>query len=149
MKLGNPFKMIDKETQKMLLGGLVGSLSYYGDLALSEQSWYPAELKGRVIPQLPRNDELLTSIAPPVAMWVIAKKKPKLKEMAKGTMLYSAPHLMQRIVVNAAKPASTVAFMSMPIYAAVAPAPVAMNKIYPSPVPVAPTVTATPVGKYR
>jgi hypothetical protein len=149
MKLGNPFKMIDKETQKMLLGGLVGSLSYYGDLALSEQSWYPAELKGRVIPQLPRNDELLTSIAPPVAMWMIAKKKPKLKDMATGTMLYSGPHLMQRIVVNAVKPVASTSYpMAFPVMVS-APLPAA-NKIYPQPVPVAtPSVPSVAAGKYR
>lgn len=150
MKLGNPFKMIDKETQKMLLGGLVGSLSYYGDLALSEQSWYPAELKGKVIPQLPRNDELLTSIAPPVAMWLIAKKKPKLKEIAKGTMLYSVPHLMQRIVVNAVKPATTTAaFMFAPSPIQIMQTTPTNNRIYPPSTPAPSTVISASTGKYR
>ena len=146
MKLGNPFKMIDKDTQKMLLGGLVGSLSYYGDLALSEQSWYPAELKGRVIPQLPRNDELLTSVAPPAALWLIAKKKPKLKEMAKGAMLYSGPHLMQRIVVNALKPAGT----TVAPFTFTMPTPMpASTKIFPQPTPVYTPTPSASMGKYR
>jgi hypothetical protein len=150
----NPLNMIDKETQKMLIGGLIGSLSYYGDLALSEQSFYPAALKGRVAPQLPRNDELLTSIAPPAIMYFIGKKKPKFKTMAEGTMLYSVPHLMQRIVVNVAKPASTTA-----AFAAfrISPIPVngvavvAANKIYPpaEPAQVVNTVESVGAGKYR
>ncbi len=149
MKLGNPFKMIGKETQQMMIGGLVGSLSYYADLAVSTQSWYPNMLKSRVIPQLPRNDELLTSIAPPAAMWFIAKKKPKLKDVAKGTMMYSAPHLMQRVVMNAVKPATASAvFMFTPTFVAVSPASSA-SKIYPPPTPVESSVSASPVGKYR
>ena len=155
MKL-NIFKMIDPAMQKMLLGGLVGSLSYYADLVLAEQAFYPAALKGRVMPQLPRNDELLTSIAPPAIMYMLAKKKPKLKEMAKGTMLYSGPHLMQRIVVNATKPATVgfrmngfamnaQQFMPTQVFSQ---APT-NGKIYPPATPAPSTVISASTGKYR
>jgi len=152
MKL-NIFKMIDPKMRKMLLGGLVGSLSYYGDLALSGQTWYPAELKGRVMPQLPRNDEILTSVVPPAVMWFVGKKKPKIADMAKGTILYSGPHLMQRIVVNAVKPVAAASFtmnaarfMPTQVFAQATPT---NGRIYPPRVPAAPTVVSTGTGKYR
>jgi hypothetical protein len=142
MKL-NPLKMISPATQKLLLGGLVGSLSYWADMAIADtQPAYPAQLKQKLAPQLPRNDELLTSIAPPAIMWVVGKKSPKIKEMAKGTVLYSLPHLMQRIVVNAVTPVAT-AGLAMRFAS-----PPAGNR---QPIPVqrqTPTV-AQSVGKYR
>ncbi len=144
MKL-NPFKMISSTTQKMLLGGLVGSISYYADLALSEQAGYPAELKGKIIPQLPRNDEIITSVAPPAVMWLVSKKKPKLKEIAKGTILYSIPHLVQRVIVNATNPAS----VSFPAFTMPAPTVSTNNKIYPQPILVATPAPVAQIGKYR
>ena len=147
----NPFKMIDPTMQKMLLGGLVGSLSYYGDLVLAEQAFYPAVLKQRVMPQLPRNDELLTSVVPPAIMYVIGKKKQKFKEMAKGTMLYSVPHLMQRIVVNATNTVTAAAF-SMPRNTPIQvfnQAPQTNAKIYPPATPAPSTVVSASTGKYR
>jgi len=152
MKL-NIFKSIDPQMKKMLLGGLVGSLSYYGDLAVSEQTWYPAELKGRVMPQLPRNDEILSSVVPPAAMWFVGKKKAKVKEMAKGTILYSVPHLMQRIVVNAVKPVATVGFavntqrfMPTQVFSQATPT---NGRIYPPSTPAPSTVISASAGKYR
>ena len=150
MKL-NIFKMIDPAMQKMLLGGLVGSMSYYADLVLSEQAFYPAALKTRLAPQLPRNDELLTSIAPPAIMYMLAKKKPKLKEMAKGTLLYSGPHLMQRIVANAVAPVATAGFRmngprAVPQQFFAAPN---NGRIYPPATPAPSTVVSASAGKYR
>jgi len=147
----NPLKMIDPTMQKMLLGGLVGSLSYYADLVLAEQAFYPAALKGRVMPQLPRNDELLTSIAPPAIMYVLGKKKPKFKEMAKGTLLYSGPHLMQRIVVNATNTATAASFATNGLRM---PTQVFQNtptngRIYPPRTPAPSTVVSASAGKYR
>jgi len=147
----NPLKMIDPTMQKMLLGGLVGSLSYYADLVLAEQAFYPAELKARLAPQLPRNDELLTSIAPPAIMYVIGKKKQKFKEMAKGTMLYSGPHLMQRVIVNATNTVASAAFSmprNMPIQV-FNKAPQTNAKIYPPATPTQSTVISASAGKYR
>lgn len=147
----NPLKMIDPTMRKMFLGGLVGSLSYYADLVLAEQSFYPAILKDRVMPQLPRNDELLTSIAPPAIMYMLGKKKPKFKEIAKGTILYSGPHLMQRIVVNATNTTPTASYAANNF---VMPTQIFQNaqpngRIYPPRVPAAPTVVSTATGKYR
>lgn len=167
----NPLKMIDGETKKLLLGGLVGSFSYYADLALAEQSWYPSVLKSSVSSKLPRNDELLTSIAPPVIMYVAGKKNKKVAELAKGTMMYSIPHLANRVIVDVAKPATVGASLNMfsaPVSAPLPvslPAPMSANdvvvgangyvssadKIYPAPVPV-PTVevaSKSSLGKYR
>jgi len=149
MKL-NIFKMIDPAMQKMMLGGLVGSLSYYADLVLAEQAFYPAALKARLAPQLPRNDELLTSIAPPAVMYMLAKKKPKFKEMAKGTMLYSAPHLMNRIVANVVKPATTAGFaMNAPRPVQVFSQAPTNGRIYPPATPAPSTVVSASAGKYR
>ena len=149
----NPLKMISSETKKLLLGGLVGSLSYWADMAIADtQTAYPAQLKQRLAPQLPRNDELLTSIAPPAIMWVAGKKSPKIKALAKGTVLYSLPHLMQRVVVNALNPAVAA---GLPLRVAsnntarvFAVATQANGRIYPPRVP-APTVVSTAAGKYR
>lgn len=143
----NPFKMISPDTQKMLLGGLVGSLVYYADLAIADtQTAYPAQLKAKLAPQLPRNDELLTTIAPPIAMYVLGKKSKKLKEIAKGTMLYSVPRLIDRVIVNAVTPVSSAAFGIRVAPARVTvTAPIPVRKVVP---PVA-TVPSVGAGKYR
>jgi hypothetical protein len=99
----NPFKMISSGMQKKLVGGLVGSLTYWADRALADtQTWYPLSLKQKLDPKLPRNDELITTIAPPVIMYALYKKSPsKFKDMAEGTIMYSGPQLLDRVVVNA------------------------------------------------
>jgi hypothetical protein len=141
----NPLKMISSETQKLLLGGLVGSLSYWADMALADtQTAYPAQLKQRLAPQLPRNDELLTSITPVAIMYVVGKKKAKIAELAKGTALYSLPHLMQRVVVNALNPAPVA---GLPLRVASA---VPNSTTYPKRIPVpSQAYPAQAVGKYR
>ena len=106
----NPFKAISKETQQMLLGGLVGSLTYWGDLAIADtQTAYPAVLKQHLATFLPRNDELVTTIAPPAIMWAVSKKSAKMSDVAKGTYLYSPARLIQRVIVNAVSPATAAA----------------------------------------
>lgn len=143
MKL-NPFKMISAETQKMLLGGLVGSLVYYADLAIADtQPAYPAQLKARLAPQLPRNDELLTTIATPAVMYMVGKKSRKLKEMAKGTMLYSVPRLIDRVIVNAMTPASaTTGMFTMKVAPTpIVTAPIQVQKVMPQ--------VNVSMGKYR
>jgi hypothetical protein len=143
----NPFKMISSGTQKMLLGGLVGSLVYYADLAIADtQPTYPGQLKARLAPQLPRNDELLTTIAPPVAMYVLGKKSKKLKEIAKGTMLYSVPRLIDRVIVNAVTPVASAGMFSLKVVPSPVQvtAPIQVQKVVP---PAA--VSSVGAGKYR
>lgn len=140
----NPFKMVSPETQKLLLGGLVGSLAYYADLAIADSvPAYPAQLKARISPQLPRNDELLTTIATPAAMYVLGKKSKKFKEIAKGTMLYSVPRLLDRVIVNAVTPVASTAMFRV-ANVPNAPRPVAIS----APARATPTATAS-LGKYR
>ena len=143
----NPFKMISSGTQKMLLGGLVGSLVYYADLAIADtQPAYPAQLKARLAPQLPRNDELLTTIAPPVAMYVLGKKSKKFKEIAKGTMLYSVPRLIDRVIVNAMTPVASAGMFGLKVVPSPVQvtAPIQVQKVMP------PAATSSVgAGKYR
>ena len=139
----NPFQKINPQTRQMLIGGLVGSLSYYAELALTNtQSWYPDELKGRLNPKLPRNGELISTIAPPAVMLLASKKWPKIKNVAVGTLLYSGPNLMQRLIVNAANPASA----SLPMQFAVASPTV----VPAAPIPIRPPAsTPQMMSRYR
>jgi len=138
----NPFKMISSEMQKMLLGGLVGSLSYWADRALAETYVsYPAELKAKLAPQLPPNDEILTTVAPPAVMWVLGKKSAKLKEIGKGTILYSVPRLIDRVIVNAMTPTATAGALPLrTVTQARTVTPISVRTV----APVTPSV-----GKYR
>lgn len=87
----------------MLIGGLAGSITFHAERYLSRtQPAYPAELNQKLEAHLPRNAELVTSVAPPLATWMLARKKPKLKNIRNGTFFYSIPHLMQAVAVNAA-----------------------------------------------
>ena len=120
----------------MLIGGIASSLTVYSERLLAEtQPNYPAELKQKLDPHLPSNGELITGIAPPLVLWAVSKKKPKLKPIAFGSMLYSAPELTRRIVQNtayaeglAARPAARfVAPTNMTRYSATPYAPVVMQ----------------------
>ena len=94
---------LDPTTKGMLIGGLAGSITFHAERYLSRtQPAYPAELNQKLEPHLPRNGELVTSVAPPVAMWVLARRNPKLKNIRNGSFFYSIPHLIQAVVVNAA-----------------------------------------------
>lgn len=94
---------LDPTTKGMLIGGLAGSITFHAEQYLSgTQPAYPAELNQKLEAHLPRNGELVTSVAPPVAMWVLARRSPKLKDMRNGSFFYSIPHLIQRVVVEAA-----------------------------------------------
>lgn len=144
----NIFKKISPAFKKQLVGGIIGSLTYWGDRAIADtQTWYPAELKGKLAPQLPRNDELITSIVPPVIMYVVAKKKPaKFRDLAKGTIMYSGPHLMNRIVVSAlGAPTASAPFRVVSAYVNQN----VNNKIYPRPMAVQAVAASAPMGKYR
>jgi len=94
---------LDSTTKGMLIGSLTGSIAFHAERYLSRtQPAYPAELNQRLEAHLPRNGELVTSVAPPAAMWVLARRSPKLKDIRNGSFFYSIPHLIQRVAVNAA-----------------------------------------------
>ena len=94
---------LDSTTKGMLIGGLVGSITFHAERYLSRtQPAYPAELNQKLEPHLPRNGELVSSVAPPAAMWVLARRSPKLTNVRNGSFFYSIPHLIQGVVVNAA-----------------------------------------------
>lgn len=90
--------------KRLLIGGLVGSLSYFGEATASTLvPNYPPELKAKLDPHLPANGELLSLVAPPVILKVaprLAKStdtKEKLSDIGFGTMLYSLPSIMRRV----------------------------------------------------
>lgn len=94
---------LDSTTKGMLIGGLAGSITFHAERYLSRtQPAYPAELNQKLEAHLPRNGELVSSVAPPVAMWVLARRSPKLNNIRNGSFFYSIPHLIQAVAVNAA-----------------------------------------------
>lgn len=99
----NPLKMSSDEKQ-MLIGGIATSLIYWGNAIAEEQAGYPVELNQRIDPHLPKNGELLTGIAPPLALYTIVKygKKERLRSIANGSILFGLPHMTARIICQAA-----------------------------------------------
>lgn len=90
--------------KKMLLGGIASSLVYWGNFLAEEQASYPPELKQRIDPHLPLNGDLIAGLAPPLALYSIVKfgKKQKLRDLAKGSILFSLPHMTARTIVQSA-----------------------------------------------
>ena len=95
--------------KRLLIGGLVGSFSYFGEYTASTLiPNYPPELKQKLDPHLPANGELLSLVAPPVILKVaprLAKSsdtKEKLSDIGFGTMLYSLPSIVRRVGSEAA-----------------------------------------------
>lgn len=103
----NPLKMNPIE-KRMLLGGLVGSVTYYTNLYAMTYPNYPAQLKDRVEPHMPRNGELIGSVAPPAVLFVTKKivkntaTKEKVGDMTLGATLFSVPNLTRDIVSQTA-----------------------------------------------
>ena len=127
--------------KRLLLGGLVGSLSYW--LEQAAQAYVPqmpAELNSRLEEHLPTNGALVASIAPPATLYLVGKvskttaTKEKLSDLTLGSALYCFPSLMNRTICRAAgvegikaRPATIVAPATMSKYNASAPAPLARN----------------------
>jgi len=95
--------------KRLLIGGLVGSFSYYGVYTTRYLvPNYPPLLKQKLDPHLPENGELLSLVAPPVILKVaprLAKStdtKEKLGDIGFGTMLYSLPSIVRRVGSSAA-----------------------------------------------
>jgi hypothetical protein len=74
-------------------------------------------------------------------MWALGKKSAKLKEIGNGTILYSVPRLIDRVIVNAMIPTTTVGALSLKM--------VTQNRTA-TPISVRTVAPVTPsVGKYR
>ena len=106
----NPLKMlkIGSAEKKMLIGGIASSVVYYGNLyAMNTMPAYPAELKNRLEPHLPRNGEIVGSVVSPATFYVVKKvlkggEKEKVGDMFLGSALYSIPNFVHDVVVNSA-----------------------------------------------
>lgn len=103
----NPLKMNPVE-KRLLIGGLANSVIYYGNLYAMNNPAYPAEIKSRLEPHMPRNGEIIGSLAPPAALWVTKKivKSPTTKEkvgdMTFGSILYGIPNFVHDVVCQTA-----------------------------------------------
>jgi len=104
----NPLKMNPVE-KRILLGGLSNSLIYYGNrFAMDTVPGYPQELKNRVEPHMPQNADIITSLAPPAALYMVKKimktagKKEKIGDMAFGATLYGPFQFLHDVVVQSA-----------------------------------------------
>jgi len=135
--------------RRLLLGGLVGSLSYWSEQAAQQYvPQMPPELKGRLEEHLPTNGELVVSIAPPVALYLVGKvskttaTKEKLSDLTLGSALYCLPNIMNRTGCRVALVEGTKA---RPAARLTAPTPVAR---YTQTTTQTRTVAPT-VGKYR
>lgn len=96
---------IAKETKETLLGGVAGSLTVNMESAANGLvAGYPQLLKDRLMPQIPRNGELLATIAPVGVTWAIAKKKhsSRVHNVRNGVMFYDLPKLMDLFVYRIA-----------------------------------------------
>lgn len=102
MNFKNIFK-IGKVEKRLLLGGLVGSLSYWADRSAREfLPGYPTELSDQMDPHLLSNGAIIASVAPPAVLYVakkVSKKagtKEKVGDVAFGSVLYCIPHLIEK-----------------------------------------------------
>lgn len=107
----NPLKTlkIGSAEKKMLIGGIASSVVYYGNLyMMNTMPAYPAELKNRLEPHLPRNGEMVGSLIPPATFYVVKKvlkgvsQKETVGDMFLGSALYSIPNLVHDIAVQTA-----------------------------------------------
>lgn len=95
MKFG--MMKISKETKETLLGGVAGALTVNMESAANGLVvGYPQLLKDRLINEIPRNGELLATIAPVGITWAVAKKKhsSRVHNVRNGVMFYDLPKLM-------------------------------------------------------
>lgn len=80
--------------------GLVSSLARYGEMALELFApEYPAQLKQRMLPQLPTNGELLV-LGAPLATWIprsARTPRTKARDFALGASMYVLPQLVKEV----------------------------------------------------
>jgi len=104
----NPLKMSSDEKQ-FLIGGLLSSITAYAEKSAEFYvPGYPTELKTQIDPHLPTNGQILSLVAPPVVLKLGEKivksgtTKEKLGKIGFGSLLFSAPRLVQQIGSNSA-----------------------------------------------
>jgi len=105
VSISNPLKNLDPKDVRRMLGGVLSSLTYWGERAASVfVSPYPAQLTDKLSPMLPTNGELISSVAPPGVLYVVAKttKNDKINDLTVGSIMYSVPHLVKRVGVEVA-----------------------------------------------
>jgi len=103
----NPLKMNPIE-KRMLLGGVISSLSYYGNTTLEYlYPGYPVQLKQKLEEHLPPNGEIISGVAPPALLYVATKlvkssgTKEKVSDLALGATIHNIPHILAKIGVSA------------------------------------------------
>lgn len=105
MKFGKIGLKISKETKETLLGGVAGALAVNMESAANGLVvGYPQILKDRLLNEIPRNGELLATIAPVGITWAIAKKKhsSRVHNVRNGVMFYDLPKLMGLVAYRVA-----------------------------------------------
>lgn len=102
MKL--PKLKLTREIKQSMMGGAIGGAVVGVESGLNWfMAGYPAELKGKLIPQLPRNGALVASLAPVGAAYYIKKKgSAKRENLANGIMFFNIPNLLDQLVYNIA-----------------------------------------------
>lgn len=89
--------------KRLLLGGLVGSFSYWAERSARDfLPGYPKELSDKLDPHLMPNGAIVASVAPPAVLYVAKKvsksttTKEKVGDVAFGSVLYCIPHLIEK-----------------------------------------------------
>lgn len=98
---------MDRSTKENFLGGIAGSLTFWMEEAAYELvSGYPQELRQRIDPNLPRNGQLVATVAPLSVAWVAPKvlkrHSARMENLKMGITMYSAPKLVHTLVTTMA-----------------------------------------------
>lgn len=95
---------LTKEVKQTMMGGAIGGAVVGVESGLSWFSTgYPAELKGKLLPQLPRNGALVASVAPAgVAYYIKKKGSAKREKLANGILFFNIPNLLAQVIYNTA-----------------------------------------------
>ena len=157
---------MSKDTKQTLLAGVAGGLIYDMEtVANGLVTGYPQFLKDRLIPELPRNGQLVADLAPLAVGWGVGRKHSARNDSIKmGLTLFALPKLMQEIVWNTAYMMGRPLGLPLRLVMSTAPMPRAMNNVSYVPQPSVniaqaggryaikaspPTSRSSGIGKYR
>lgn len=148
----NPLKNLNPADTRRMLGGVLSSLTYWSERAASVfVPGYPIQLTQKLSPMLPTNGELISSVAPPAVLYVVAKttKNDKINDLTIGSIMYSVPHLVEKVGVQvaAAQGAPPAAALAARAAALAAAAQAAARKYTVAPSATTPQMSS--VGKYK
>lgn len=95
---------LTKEVKQSMMGGAISGAIVGVESGLSWfSSAYPAELKAKIIPQLPRNGALVADLAPAgVAYYLKKKGSAKRENLANGMLFFNLPNLLDQTLYNLA-----------------------------------------------